>query len=64
MSNQVKPSPPSWRVRFRRYWRRLLPRISLERRAEVQVLLRDTCHPDFDFFLLVVLSSVIATSRR
>lgn len=40
---------------------RTLPRINLERRGEVQVLLRDASRPDFAFFLLVVLSSVIAT---
>jgi len=28
----------------------------------VQVQMRDSCHPDFDFFLLVVLSCVIATA--
>ncbi len=35
--------------------------ISLERRGEVQVQLREASHPDFDFFLLVVLSCTIAT---
>jgi uncharacterized hydrophobic protein (TIGR00271 family) len=38
-----------------------MPHINLERRAEVQVLLRQASSPDFDFFLLVVLSCVIAT---
>jgi uncharacterized hydrophobic protein (TIGR00271 family) len=38
-----------------------MPPVSLERRAEVQVQLRDASSPSFDFFLLVVLSSVIAT---
>jgi uncharacterized hydrophobic protein (TIGR00271 family) len=36
--------------------------LTIERRAEVQVLLRDACTPDFDFFLLVALSGVIAAS--
>jgi len=35
--------------------------ISKERRAEVQVHLRDASHPDFDYFVLVLLSSIIAT---
>ena len=39
-----------------------MPPISHERRGEVQVRLRDDSTPDFDFFLLVLLSSVIATS--
>ena len=36
---------------------------SSQRRSsrEVQAQLRDLSHPDFDFFLLVLLSSVIAT---
>jgi uncharacterized hydrophobic protein (TIGR00271 family) len=39
----------------------LIKPVTLERRAEVQVLLRQSSHPGFDFFLLVVLSCVIAT---
>jgi len=42
-------------------FRKLVKPVTLERRAEVQVQLRDSCTPDFDFFLLVVLSAVIAT---
>jgi uncharacterized hydrophobic protein (TIGR00271 family) len=42
-------------------FRKIVKPVSLERRAEVQVQLRDSCTPDFDFFLLVVLSAVIAT---
>ncbi len=53
--------PPSLRVRLWRLWRRLVPRIDLERRAEVQVQLRQASRPSFDFFLLVILSCVIAT---
>jgi uncharacterized hydrophobic protein (TIGR00271 family) len=55
------PSPPSVRVRLLHWWRRLTRPITVERRAEVQVQLRDASHPDFDFFLLVVLSCIIAT---
>ena len=46
---------------MRYYFRRALPRVSLERRAEVQVQLRESSRPDFSFFLLVTLSSGIAT---
>jgi uncharacterized hydrophobic protein (TIGR00271 family) len=59
-TNFTQPAP-SIRVRIRHYIRKIIPHISLERRAEVQVLLRQSSSPDFDFFLLVVLSCVIAT---
>lgn len=55
-----KPSP-SIRVRLRRLWRRLVPPIDRGRRGEVQVQLREFSRPNFDFFLLVVLSCTIAT---
>jgi uncharacterized hydrophobic protein (TIGR00271 family) len=42
-------------------FRRTLPRISLEQRAAVQVQLRESASPEFSYFLLVVLSCVIAT---
>jgi uncharacterized hydrophobic protein (TIGR00271 family) len=42
-------------------WRRIVPPVSQKRRADVQLRLRDDSSPDFDFFLLVLLSSVIAT---
>src|SRR4030065_208148 len=42
-------------------WRRLVKPINLERRGEVQVQLRESSRPNFDFFLLVVLSCTIAT---
>ncbi len=51
----------SIRVRTLLWWRKLIKLIDLERRAEVQVQLRNASHPDFGFFLLVVLSGVIAT---
>ncbi|MBN1146368.1 MAG: DUF389 domain-containing protein [Anaerolineales bacterium] len=59
--NDRTSAAPSLRVRLLFWWRRITRPISVERRAEVQVQLRDASHPDFDFFLLVVLSCVIAT---
>jgi uncharacterized hydrophobic protein (TIGR00271 family) len=53
--------PPSIRVRLLFYWRKLVAPISRERRGEIQVLLRQSCKPNFDFFLLVFLSCTIAT---
>ena len=56
-----EPAPPSLRTVAVYLFRRLVKPVPLERRAEVQVQLRDSSHPSFDFFLLVVLSCVIAT---
>jgi uncharacterized hydrophobic protein (TIGR00271 family) len=53
--------PPSLRVRLLYYWRRFAPPMTLERRGEVHVRLRQDSRPNFDFFLLVLLSCVIAT---
>ncbi len=53
--------PSSWRTAIRHLWRRIVPPVSQERRGEVQVRLRDSSEPDFSYFLLVLLSSVIAT---
>ncbi len=61
MTNNFSQPPPSLRVRLRYLWRRLVRPIGRERRGEVQVQLRESSHPDFDFFLLVSLSCVIAT---
>ena len=61
MNTTHPPSKPSLRVRMRHYWRRLIPQIDLDRRAEVQIQLRESSNPDFAFFLLVILSCVIAT---
>jgi uncharacterized hydrophobic protein (TIGR00271 family) len=47
------------RVRF--YGRRLLPPVTKERVAEVQLQLRESSTPDFDYFVLVLLSCMIAT---
>ncbi len=60
MKNQPPPRP-SLRIRLLYRWRRITRTITSERRAEVQVLLRDSSSPDFGFFLLVVMSCVIAT---
>lgn len=56
-----EPVQPSIRTVIRFLFRKIVKPVTLERRAEVQVQLRDSCTPDFDFFLLVVLSAVIAT---
>jgi len=61
--NKEIPSqePISWRLRILRILRKMAKPISRERRAEVQVQMRMASRPDFDFFLLVVLSCIIAT---
>ena len=56
-----EPIPPSNRALLLYWFRRIVKPITRERRAEVQIQLRDSSSPDFDFFLLVVLSCVIAT---
>lgn len=56
-----EPIPPSPRALLIHMFRRIIKPVTRERRAEVQVQLRNSSDPDFDFFLLVVLSSVIAT---
>ncbi|MFH2104114.1 MAG: DUF389 domain-containing protein [Chloroflexota bacterium] len=53
---------PSFRTRLKHLFRKLVPVVKLEERADVQVKLRDASSPDFDFFLLVVLSCIIATA--
>jgi len=52
---------PSLRVRILHRLRRIIPKLTLKHRAHVQAVLRDASNPDFDYFLLVVLSSIIAT---
>ena len=61
MKEPQSKKPSSIRVALRYLWRRIVPPVSEKRRGEVQVRLRDDSSPDFDFFLLVLLSSVIAT---
>lgn len=51
----------SWRIAIRHLWRRIVLPVNQERRGEVQVRLREASEPDFSYFLLVLLSSVIAT---
>jgi hypothetical protein len=60
--NPLEPTPPSRRVLLIHLFRRVVKPVTRERRAEVTIQLRDASSPDFDFFLLVVLSSIIATS--
>jgi uncharacterized hydrophobic protein (TIGR00271 family) len=59
--SELEPKPPSFRTRLLFRLRQLVKPVTLERRAEVQVQVRDSSQPDFDFFLMVVLSSTIAT---
>ncbi len=49
------------RIYFRHLIRRVLPPVGIERQAEVIMKLRESSTPDFDFFVLVVLSCMIAT---
>ncbi|MEK6223041.1 MAG: DUF389 domain-containing protein [Chloroflexota bacterium] len=49
------------RVKFKYYWRKVVPPVKREDRADVQIQLRDASEPDFDFFVLVLLSCAIAT---
>ncbi len=59
--SQPEPARPSLRLKIRHMIRKIAKPVTRERRAEVQIQLRDSCTPDFDFFLLVLLSAVIAT---
>lgn len=58
---EEKPVPSSLRIRFLLWWRRITRLIDAERRGEVHVQLRNASRPSFDFFLLVILSCIIAT---
>ncbi len=49
------------RLRALYYGRRVMPPVSKERISEVQLQLRDSSTPDFDYFVLVLLSCMIAT---
>lgn len=49
------------RVRALFLWRKVLPPPDRETRAEVQLFLRDQSEPDFDYFVMVLLSCTIAT---
>ena len=59
--SQTEKSPPSLRVQIRYWTRKIIPFVNLERRAEVRGGLRESAQPDFEYFVLVVLSSMIAT---
>jgi uncharacterized hydrophobic protein (TIGR00271 family) len=63
MSKTVSDRPPkiSLKNRIRRLLQGLRRPITRERRASVQVKLRDATKPDFSYYLLVILSSIIAT---
>jgi uncharacterized hydrophobic protein (TIGR00271 family) len=61
MSTNDSQPPPSLRVRILHYWSRITRPIDKERQGEVRVKLRESSHPGFDFFLLVILSCTIAT---
>lgn len=56
-----KPPKLSLISRIRYQWRKLVKPITKEQRAELRITLREGSQPDFDYFLLVVLSSMIAT---
>lgn len=49
------------RIRALFFWRKLLPPPDRETRAKVQLQLREDSEPDFDYFVLVLLSAAIAT---
>lgn len=49
------------RLRVRFYWRKVLPPVTRERVSDVQLQLRDSSTPDFDYFVMVLLSCMIAT---
>ena len=50
-----------FKLRVRFYSRKTLPPVTKERVSEVQVQLRDSSTPDFDYFVMVLLSCMIAT---
>ena len=60
MSQDKKPTP-SLRVQMRYWVQKVIPSVTLERRAEVRKNMRESAQPDFEYFVLVVLSSMIAT---
>lgn len=58
----TKNVSPAFKEKFHFWFRKTLPPIEMERRVKVRARMREEAHPDFDYFLLVVLSSIIATS--
>ncbi|MBN1304882.1 MAG: TIGR00341 family protein [Anaerolineales bacterium] len=59
--NLPEPIQPFNRARLYFLIRKLVKPVSLEQRAEVHVQVREDSLPDFDYFLMVLLSSTIAT---
>jgi uncharacterized hydrophobic protein (TIGR00271 family) len=49
------------RIRLVFLWRRMVPPVERERRSDVQIQLREESEPDFDFFVMAILSCMIAT---
>jgi uncharacterized hydrophobic protein (TIGR00271 family) len=61
MSMNDKPPKLTLHMRIRYYWHRMVKPITRERRADVRLGLRESSAPDFDYFVLVILSAIIAT---
>ncbi len=49
------------RVRLVFMWRKMVPPVERDRRSDVQIQLRKNSEPDFDFFVMAILSCMIAT---
>jgi uncharacterized hydrophobic protein (TIGR00271 family) len=49
------------RIRLKFLWRKMVPPVERERRSDVQIQLRETSTPNFEFFVMVILSCMIAT---
>ena len=60
-SSQDKPHRLTWRTRMFKWWRAQMRGVDIKRRGTVAAQLREGARPDFDYFLMVLLSSVIAT---
>ncbi len=56
------PTSPQIQTRARYFFQKIIPTIEQKHRGKVRVQLRDAAEPDFDYFVLVILSSMIATS--
>ncbi|HEY58586.1 MAG TPA: DUF389 domain-containing protein, partial [Anaerolineae bacterium] len=62
-SPEVTATPPKLNTRQKllRWWWRQMRKVDAKQRGKVIAQLREGSHPDFDYFLMIVLSSVIAT---
>ncbi len=49
------------RIRLIFIWRKMVPPVERQRRSDVQIQLREASEPDFDFFIMAILSCMIAT---